>query len=205
MHDPQHAEAVLFLVTQSVVSGVGVGEFGFAAPFGDLHSRKNGGFLGVLVIDGGATVDMPVKRRPEVVRRGVLRFVQRDGVDAGHGVVAVGRVIDLSEAATEGDLGLRFDPQPPKDQNPVVLQRIQYGLAGRVIGAQVHRIQPSDFGADGLAELADGEQTHSLSFLFWSGGCQGYGSSVRIMTASAASVGTVWCMISTDMATKISE
>ena len=83
----------------------------------------------------------------------------------GDRVMTVGGVVDVAEAAAERDLGLGVKPQPAKDQNTVVLQRIQDGFTDRVVGGQVGGIQAGDFGADGVAELGDGEQTHGLSFL----------------------------------------
>src|ERR1700757_1637970 len=124
MHDPKRSEGLFFCVSQGVVGGIGVGEFGFAAPFGDLHRRQDGGFLRALVTEWGAAVDMPVERRSQVGRRGVLRGVQRDRVNARDGMMTVGGVIDLAEAAAESNLRLGIKSQTTKDQDSVVLQRL---------------------------------------------------------------------------------
>ena len=139
MHDAQRAEAVLLLVGEGVVSGVGIGEFGFTAPLGDLQGRQHGGLLRALVAQGCAAVDMPVEGRLQVCGRGILGLVQGDRVNPGDGVVTVGGMIDLAEPAAEGDLGLRVEVQAAKDQNPVVFQRIQDRFTDRVVGSQRRR------------------------------------------------------------------
>src|ERR1700716_47015 len=108
VHDTQSAEVVFFFVLQCVVGGIRVGELGFAAPLGDLYGRKYGGLLRAVVPGGRAAVDVPVERRFQIRRRGVLRFIQRDGVNAGDRVVTVGGVIDLAKATAERDLGFGF-------------------------------------------------------------------------------------------------
>ena len=67
----------------------------------------------------------------------------------GDGVVAVGGVVDLAEAAAERDLGLRVEVQTAEDQNPVVFQRVEDGRTDRVVGGQPAGVEAGDLGADG--------------------------------------------------------
>src|SRR5262245_23150803 len=101
-------------------------------------------------------------------------------------MMPVGGVIDLPEAPAEGNLSLRIELQAAEDQNSVLLQGIKDGLTDRVVGSHAGQLQAGVFGAHGLGELGDGEQTHGLSFLRMD---HGTGAPVRIMTASAALTG----------------
>src|ERR1700738_1291996 len=118
-------------------------------------------------------------------------------------MVSIGGMVHLAEAPAKGDLRFGVELEPPKHQDSVVLQGIQDRLTRRVAGRQPGGIQAGDFGTDRVVEFGDGEQTHGLSFL--PNGSQGTGSTVRIITASAALTGIGWWMISTDIGTLISE
>lgn len=94
--------------------------------------------------------------------------------------------------------------QVAKDQDTVVLQRLEDGSTETVVGGQALRVQTEDLRADRCCQLADGEQTH------WPvlpdtglvpGSARGTGQPVRTMTASAASTGAGCPMISTAIAT----
>ena len=142
--DPHRREALLLVVGEVVVGGVGAGELGLAARLGHRVGAEHGGHDRDVV---GAAVDVPVEGAAQVGGRGVLRRVERDPEDLG--VVAAAELLDLAQPPAEGHLRLVVDVQVAEHQRAVGLERLEAPGREVVVVEQAVLVDALDQRADG--------------------------------------------------------
>src|SRR5699024_5363170 len=81
-------------------------------------------------------------------------------VDAGDLVMAVRGMVDDAEPRAERHLIAWGEVQTAKDEDPVVLQRVEYRGRQIVVVDQPLRLDVEDLGTDRGGQFVEGEQTH---------------------------------------------
>ena len=79
---------------------------------------------------------MPVERGPQIVRRGVLRLVQGDRVDAGDRMMSVGGVVDSPNPRQNATCACGIQAEPRKHQHAVVFERLEDRGTQRFVACQ---------------------------------------------------------------------